>query len=407
MRTNISKMIKRSCMAAAFMAAGFGFNAEKAHANAEVVYFYNTYNNPAMMDLLTKNFEVMAGGAGTDLQFKYKGTQVGRGPGTSKSQRYNFHPYGNLMYRIPQAEKWVVGFDISGPAFDNMFYKHGPARGTKAVVRGNFYNWKVSYQAFDNFTIGFGIFLGHLRAGDYSFQLPAAAFGFRNRDYLQFITKTKGSKAGWNAGFLWKAAQGTFISGSVWSRIKGYTRGHADVYNTRTGQLLASRQIKVTAFEPNNFELSALQFLSKEWLISLTGRYMVWKIRKNFTFYSMPIPTPVGVETGPLNFALNYKNSWVISGFTRYQFDPQWAVLGAFNYNSNPNPLKTRPVIFPVSWTWFLGTGIQYMPTENWKATLFGGCGWSKAKIDHEPERAFGKSKLFVPTIDLNLTYHF
>lgn len=394
MKTAFTKFLKPACMSAAVV-AGLAFPAEKANAVAEVNWLYGSYMNPAMMDLLTKTFEVNAGGTTLNPKFTYKGTQAGRGPGKSSSDRWSFVPNFNIMYRVQPA--WVIGFDVSSSTFDDMSYKTGPATGTKAILRGNVYNWKISYQAFDNFTLGFGINVMHLRRAHYSFYLGAIGAGGAG----QFQTKTSGAKAGWNAGFLWKIMPATFINGSVWSRLNGWSRGHAIQTNPANGAILGTNQIKVSASQPDIFSLNVVQFFSKEWLVSLTGRYMLWRAaRKNFTFVDLP-------NIGTTPFSLKYKNSWVANVFTKYHFHPEWAVIADVNYDSNPQPLSHRPVIFPVNTSWYTALGVQYMPTPNWELTFLPAFAWSNAKINHAPEFAVGKSKVRVFLFDVNLAYKF
>jgi long-subunit fatty acid transport protein len=382
----IKGFLSSTCLTAAIAGACVTLSADQAHAGAYQLFLPGTYINPAMNDLTTQTFTLEVGATSLFPQLKYKGS-VGGGPnGTSKSRTSAFLPHGQIAYRVHP--KWVIAFDVSDPLYAMLNYKHkGPASNTKATIIAQDYSPKVSYQLLDNFTIGLGLDI--YNASDFTVKFNVAP-------NTPMTTRGKAGRLGWDAGFLWKISQASYFSGDYHSGVFGKARGNSQVLNIKT-------QSYMSATIPATFSLNFLQFFSKEFLVSVTGRYVQWK-RAVPTFV---IGGPAVNPTGKLVFIQRYKNSFVGSVYSRYQFDPQWAVFGAVEYDSNMQPTKFRPVIFPAASVLFLAAGVTYMPHETLDLTTFVGYAISNAKINHAPELAKGKTKIRVPLVEVSAKYHF
>jgi len=391
MLTKISKnLIKMACTSALITGAMIALPIEQANAAGVQTFTSLTYFNPADMDFVD-NFKFTVGGGFVNVRSKFTGTHLGVS-GTSKSNRDNVFPYGQIIYRIPSChKKLVIGFDVSNPGLADLKYKSGNLAGTESRVISRNYSPKVSYQILDKLTLGFGLDILYGSTGVANFQATPAP------NSLILKNKGHGSSFGWDAGFLWKVLPITYISGSYHSKHKLNYDGYSQF-----GTNITTTSLNVPL--PDTFSLNYLQILSKEWLVNFNAKYMLWKdVYKSFIVRNAATPG------GTLIFPLNYKNSWMGQIYSRYHFAEKWAGVGFVEYDSNPQPKAFRPIEFPADQLWFFGLGLQYMPTKNIETQLLYGFAYSNPGINNiqTTGRTVGKDKIKVNLVDLRITYKF
>lgn len=357
------------------------FLVNEVYASAGVVFSPYTYVNPASMSLV-KKFSLTLGGGEFFLNTKFRGTNAGI-TGKSSANKNSFLPYGQIMYRL--APKWVVGVDVSTPLFYNYFnFKSGPLAGIKAEGLTKNYSPKISYQVTDKLALGIGLDL--LQTYGYRITQPLAV------DQVLSV-KASGFAVGWDAGFLYKIRPTSLLSFDYHSRIIKKLNGTSYL----NGQSPTSTHI----FQPmpNIISLNFLQIFSKEWLASITSRFIQWSIFKNYLITNSPM--------GRIQVPMNYRDTWMISGFTRYQFAPQWATFLALEYHANPQPLPYRPALSPADQLIAGSLGIQYMYTKKLQIQLiYGGLGLNP-RLKNFNFGTFGKEPLRGQFVDLSFTYKF
>jgi long-subunit fatty acid transport protein len=392
---NITKFLRYSSLSVLLLGTALTVPAEQAQAAGSQVFGPMTYVNPAQMDLFCQNFNLTLGGDLFFLKGKFNGSNnvLGRVTGQSTTNDNVLLPYGQIMYRIPQMSKMVIGFDVSNPQGGLLKFENGPLVGTRTYLRTQNYSAKVSYHLFEDWVFGVGVDVLNNVGGVASFVVPGR--GLQNRN-----DQGRGARVGWDAGLTWKINQGGWLGASYHSKMMLNSRGRSAFPG------LPTQIATLNANIPDTYTLSYLQFLSEKWLVNFTARYMGWKQ----VYRSFNIKNDALTPGGTLVFPLNYKNSWMGQVFSRYQLAEQWAVLGAVEYDSNPQPKRFRPASFPADQLWYLGAGVQYMPTKTTQVQLFYGYVTSSPKfnnVGNNPQATVGKLKLTGNQFDISFTYKF
>lgn len=289
------------------------------------------------------------------------------------------------MYRL--APKWVVGADVSTPLFYNYFnFKSGPLAGIQAKGLTKNYSPKVSYQVTDELALGIGLDL--LQTYGYKLAQPQL-----HKVNQVLSVKATGFGVGWDIGLLYKIQPTSLLSFDYHSRIIKKLNGTSYI----NGQSPTSTHV----FQPmpNVLSLNFLQIFSEKWLASITGRFLQWSVLKNFVITNSPI--------GRVQVPLNYRDTWMISGYTRYQFASQWASFLVLEYHANPQPLAYRPAISPADQLIIGSLGVQYMYTKELQIQLaYGGLGLNP-RLKNFSFDTFGKEPLRDQFVDLSFTYKF
>lgn len=287
------------------------------------------------------------------------------------------------MYRL--APEWVVGLDVSTPLFYNYFnFKSGPLAGIEAKGLTKNYSPKISYQVTDKLALGGGLDL--LQTYGYKVAQPLVV------DKV-LSAKASGFGVGWDIGLLYKIQSTSLLSIDYHSRIIKKLNGTSYI----NGRSPTSTHI----FQPmpNVISLNFLQIFSEKWLASITGRFIQWSIFKNYVINNSPI--------GRIQVPLHYKDTWMISGFTRYQFASQWATFLGLQYDASPQPLPYRPAISPTDQLIVGSLGVQHMYTKELQIQLaYGGLGLNP-RLKNFRSGTFGKEPLRGQFVDLSFTYKF
>lgn len=288
----------------------------------------------------------------------------------------------------------VVGMDVSDPVNGNIFFNKGIAEGAKTIYRMKNYGPKVSFKVLDNLAIGGGLDVTQVYRGRIGFSIP-----WEDGAVANINAKTiSHAHLGWNVGVLYKPMPTTIIGASYHSKQNMNIPVDTEI-TTPGGEKFTSHGT-IYAPTPDVASLNVTQIFSRKFLVSLTGRFIHWKIVKNFKLTNAPL-------TDTLRFPLNYKNAWSLQAVGRYKFAEKWAGLLAFEYDSSLQAAPFSTIGLPAYSVWIGGVGVQYMPTKNVQAQLVYGFAYSNPKIRNAGTGSFGKEKLFGNLIDASLTYKF
>ncbi len=376
---NASYLIFKSSLATSVLAIGLCASTSVVKAASLQSFGPYTYVNPASLSQVN-TFSLSAGASETFLHSKFTGTFRGN-TGRSTANQNTFLPYGQIMYRIHP--EWVIGADISNPGVYNAFnFKNGPITGTKTLGFSKNYSGKISYQIHDKIAIGAGIdFL----------QFYSYKYGIVTGPGL-VTTKAHGIAPGWDAGILYKIQPTSLLYFSFHSKITKMAKGTSFLNG-------ASTSMRVIAPLPNTYSLNFVQIFSKDWLLSLTARYIQWSTLK--TFVLTRVPPPVGSIISPRNFT----DTWEAQAFLRYQFASKWAGTLYLEYDGNPQPLAFRTIGFPTDQLGKGFIGVQYMPTKETQIDLYYGLNVLNTKFRNVTTN--GKMAIRGHTVGLTFNYKY
>jgi long-chain fatty acid transport protein len=348
-----------------------------SQANAAAYQDYNNYGyiNPARLSLID-TFKITGGLITAFYYTKFRGTNLGV-TGTSKSTPTYYSPYGQIVYRLhPQ---WVIGLDVTDPLLVDNNFKTGNAIGTKSVIFSKDYSPKISFQSQD-FALGLGLDVQQITNMELNFVL--------DNSLLQ--NKVRGTKLGWNAGFLYKVSPTIKVSGSYYSLVNNKPKGNSQYRGIKT-------RTNINLPSPAFFSLTYEQNIASDWHVNLTARYVQWRVFQNLIISN----TPVGNLVNPVRG----HDAWVGSAGVRYQFAEQWAAIAGLEYDQNPQPTSLNSIGAAGNSAWSQGIGIQYMPTKELQFQLIYGGELIKAPINNDT--SIGQVKKLIQGFDVSVTYKF
>ncbi|HTM63034.1 MAG TPA: outer membrane protein transport protein [Gammaproteobacteria bacterium] len=298
--------------------------------NATVIQYFwgNTYNNPAMMNA-TKKLNVTLGALGVNLETNFWGTGASGVNGRSSSNTTDVLPYFNAAYRLNS--KWVVGLNISEPVFADQNFGVNPVTlydGTKATLNSADISPQVSFQATPELALGAGIDMVRF----YNFQNNFVPFGVPAAGNT--ISKSTAWAAGWNAGLFYMITKRDYLSLYYYSKLTPVFRGSS--YNNiaaTSNYSLTGLPIASTTF------VNYIRMLTDEWALSLKLSYSQWNdlnvIRMNNV-----------ATSGFLQFPVYASNTFAYTIFTKYQINPQYAVMGGVFRDSSAYKNNTRTLLY-------------------------------------------------------------
>lgn len=313
-----------------------------------------SYDNPAQLAFI-KKLQIILGNSYGHAPMKYTGVSArfaGISPGASGiaqglgSQNL---PYGRIAARINRL--FVAGVDVTEPFAIHVEY---PA--TSVVRYTGFQNIlntydispKVAVNLGKKVAFGVGIDEEYLRAQQ-ARMIPVPRLGD-----VEYYNEGTNWGTGWDMGVTYMPTAGTILGISYFSQINHIIRGDSNfVPIAGTNNAYADLPMPATA------NLTAVQYLTKKWLLMGGINYTDWKILKNVALVNVALPSPrFPVPTPPIRF--QYHNTWRAGVGTQYNLSNQWGVrIGGF-VDESPAITQFRTDTLPATTYYGLGGGFHY-----------------------------------------------
>lgn len=302
------------------------------------------FSNPAELSIINQT-QFMLGSLFISPSLHYEGTVNGVS-GVADSNVYNTLPYVLTGYRM--TDRWVLGLNALPSAYANLEWPMDSfvtpiTTRTKAL----YYRFGVqtSYQLNDDWSFGLGFNVEDNAVDFINFKVP------QQGNQINTIT---GVNYTGDIGIYYKINARTFLTIAGYTKVDTYGRG---------------KSISDTAINPNlslNITQAPVIFvglqhtITDKWFLEEKIYWSGWSIAHNINF--------TNTTSGTYLVPTNWRDVWSFQLSTRYAFKERFAVLGAIIYETNPVPLNTNSIGYPLAAAGSISLGLDI--TLNKKMSL-------------------------------------
>ena len=180
--------------------------------------------------------------------------------------------------------------------------------------------------------------------------------------------KMNGWGVGYMAGVMYQPFDSTYLGLSYRSQVNTNLSGDGVVYTGPGGinpgvndPTSASTSIDTPAV----LNLSATQYLTKNWDVRATVQYTFWN-----SFGAIDIATPGSALAKNTHINYDWHNSWFVALGTNYHITDKWAVRTGVSYDQTPTPDATRDARIPDASRITAAVGTSYELIKNLRIDL-------------------------------------
>ena len=400
-----------SCLGALALALG----ATQANAASLQVFTGYSFTNPASLAYV-KDLEIDAGLDTVFQDIQFSGNVTVLNPmtlmpaisdtGVSHSREPLYFPTGRVAKRIN--DKWVAGVSIATPYNSDVAWSLDSIPryvGTNTQIRSFNIAPQVSLQATDRVTFGAGVDIQRLQA-ELDSVVPFATFGLPSD--AQFNSSGDSWGVGWHLGTVVRAAEGTFLALTYYSKISHHLTGESSFEFSPT----PTSDVDVRTQLPPTVILDAVQYFSPEWLVKATLSYTQWdqlrELRLRNSAMAPILMAAVPGSSGDVVIPLEYKNSFRAGLSTRYELNKQWVLLASVSYDKSPSNIHDLSVRAPDGDVYTVAGGVKHNINEHVTvAFAYAHSFVSDAKINNISGNVLtqGVAKIRDDTISMSVSY--
>jgi len=283
------------------------------------------FQNPAELGLIDHT-KLIAGNLYIVPEFKFVGTALA-GSGSAVSKVNNSLPYLKTAYRMN--DRWVVGVDVVPTTYGHIEWPmNSPVIQNSTKTQLIYYRGGVesSYQFTDKLTLGFGVNLEWNKNLELDFFRP----GQGNE-----INKVSGLNNIVDLGFVYKIDPRNTLNASLFSGVNTNGSGTSSL----GGQTVYGTSL--TIVEAMLAHVGLQHMVTDEWLVEGRVYWSNWCIQKNFHL--------LNTVTGSYVLPTDWKNVWAFLLRNRYDVTDRLALTGSILYETNPAPVWTNAIAYPLS----------------------------------------------------------
>lgn len=324
---------------------------ETAYSAVSQILNDNFYQNPAELSLVNK-LQITAGNIFIKPSFKFNGTSSGN-TGTAVSTVSDALPYLLTAYRF--TDKFVSGVNITPSSYGHLEWSTNSIVANDSTTTDLLY-YRIGSQSSYQFTkkISFGIGLNI--EDNHSFQL-----NFNVPPNGQKINKISGLNYSGDIGLLYKINSQHALSAVIYSSVNTVGFGFSSLGKSR------SNDFAMTISEAPVASISAQHTLSEKWFLEEKIYWSGWSMQKNLVFKNS--------ATGSYSVPTNWYDVLSYQILTRVALIEKIALLGSAIYETNPTPLSTNAIGYPLAASAFFSTGLDIALQKKLSAKIIYGYG--------------------------------
>lgn len=294
------------------------------------------FRNPAELSLVNR-FQMLGGDILITPKLTFSGaTALGAGRVTSAVQ--DNLPYLLADYRLN--DQWVLGATITPSSYGHIEWPLDSIVAEQATTTDVLYyryGLQSSYQVTDDLALGIGLNL----ESQQHYELNFVVAGMGNQ-----INAITGLNYSADAGLFYKLTPKHAVTAAYYSPVNnplGYGSSRLNAaLNTDFSLNITQAAVALIGLQH--------QWTDK-WLVEEKVYWSGWSIQKSINFTNS--------TTGTYVVPTNWKDTWSFQLTSRYAVTSMVAVLGSAIYETNPAPLSTNALGYPLAPTWGAAAGLD------------------------------------------------
>lgn len=320
----------------------------------------NFYQNPASLSLVN-NKQAVVGNIFIMPTFKFEGVSLGES-GTAESKVSDSLPYLLTAYRVD--DKFVVGVNITPSGYGHLKWPLDSIVAPNSTETELLYyrvGFQSSYQFTDKLSLGAGFNIANNKRLVLNFLVPNAGNEVNNVSGLNYSG---------DVGIFYKITPKHAFSAVVYSPVQGTGFGTSSL-----------GPIQMTDFSLNITEAAVLSVglqhaLNERWSLEEKIYWSGWSLQKNIIYTNS--------ATGSYSIPTNWKDTFSYQILTRVATTERVALLGSIIYETNPAPVSTNAIGYPLTSSGFISAGFDIALVQALSTQIMYGYGGfiPKAKID-------------------------
>jgi len=295
----------------------------------------NFYQNPAELSVINK-LQLIAGNVAINPSFKYSGMSYGE-TGTATSNVTNYLPYLLSAYRC--TDKLVLGFNITPSGYGHLDWPEDSFV-SQATTQTELLYYRFGLQSSYQFTEKLALGLG---------------FNFEDNAHYQlnFIIPGQGNQVNSVSGLNYTGDLGLYykIDSRNYLTIAGYTQ--INTYGSGTSSIgpVVSNNLSLNITGAAVIYAGLEHFVNDSWFLEGKVYWSGWSIQKNIDF--------TNTTTGSYAVPTNWRDVWSFQLNTRYAATEKVAILASIIYETNPVPLSTNAIGYPLAASGSISGGLD------------------------------------------------
>lgn len=295
----------------------------------------NFFQNPAELNLIN-TFQVIAGNVFINPSFKFEGTSYSLN-GSAKSNVIDYLPYVLSAYRV--TDRLVLGFNVTPSIYGHLNWPTDSIVSQASTVTDFLYyrfGFQSSYQFTDSLAIGCGFNI----EDDAVYKLNFVVAGQGNQ-----INSVSGVNYTGDLGIYYKINNKNYLTIAGYTQVNTYGHGYSST------SALTVDNLSLNIAQAPVVYIGLEHFYSDSWLIGGRIYWSGWSILKNLDFNN--------TTTGSYIVPTDWKDVWSFQGTTRYVIQEKIALLGSIMYETNPVPLATNAIGYPLAASGSMSGGVD------------------------------------------------
>ena len=311
------------------------FFVKMAHSAVDQILNDNFYQNPAELNTINK-MQVIAGNVFINPTFKFEGSSYGAN-GSAHSNVTDFLPYLLTAYRF--TDQLVLGINITPSAYGHLDWPIGSLVSNATTLTDLLYyrfGFQSSYQFTDDLALGLGFNLEDNGKYQLNFVIP----GQGNQ-----INSITGLNYTGDLGLYYKIDSKNYLT------IAGYTQVNTYGYGRSSTNTTTINSLSLNITEAPVIYVGLEHFVNTKWFFEGKIYWSGWSIQKNIDF--------TNTTTGSYSVPTDWRDVWSFQLLTRHVATEKLALLGSIIYETNPVPLATNALGYPLAASGAMSVGVD------------------------------------------------
>lgn len=293
------------------------------------------FQNPAELNVISKS-QITLGNVFISPFFNFSGTSYGV-TGSVGSNVNDYLPYLLTGYRF--SDKLVLGFNVLPSMYGHLDWPIDSFVSQASTLTKLLYyrfGFQSSYQITEDLALGIGFNVED--NGQYQ---------------LNFVVPGQGNQINSITGLNYTGDFGLYykIDSKNYLTVAGYTQVDTYGHGTSSTNSVVNNNLSLNITEAPVIYMGLEHFINDLWFIEGKIYWSGWHIQKNINF--------TNTTTGTYVVPTNWKDVWSFQATTRYAIREKLALLGSIIYETNPVPLSTNAIGYPLAASGSLSGGVD------------------------------------------------
>lgn len=293
------------------------------------------FQNPAELQVVN-NIQAIIGSVFINPNIQFDGSSYGTS-GNANSNVADYLPYILSAYRVNK--QLVLGFNITPSVYGHLNWSVDSFVSQASTLTKLLYyrfGFQSSYQVTEDLALGIGFNIED--NGQYQ---------------LNFVVPGQGNQVNSVTGLNYTGDFGLYykIDSKNYLTVAGYTQVDTYGHGTSSSIDIINNNLSLNITEAPVIYMGLEHFINDLWFIEGKIYWSGWHIQKNINF--------TNTTTGTYVVPTNWKDVWSFQGTTRYAIREKLALLGSIIYETNPVPLATNAIGYPLAASGSFSCGVD------------------------------------------------